>query len=836
MSFNPEVSLNIVTPDSATSLSYTILNIYGTNEFAEVDIDIDDIYVSFNGVSPDFLVAGGDIIEASVGQITWGGGNVTQLLQIDIDIGDEVVNFIFRLGGATLPTFTTLAEFDAFGNSIAGIEVIPAGTPLSAGVDIPFTTIPGWTSISDTMINGTAGDDTLTGTAGNDVINPGANDGYDEIHGTSGDDVIVFSDSMMGDFYGITYEGLSGPINVTISDEYGQATVDKGADGTDLLIDILQAADWNTGDGVSLTGTDANDVFNLTMMEDSSWVGISGRGGNDTFNLYAGTIFRLDYRDGATTGINANLGTGVITDGQGGTDQVNYMSTNIGMIEVRATHFDDTILGTNLDERFILLGGDDTLDAGGGFDTLRYDRGGVDAITANLLGGVVTGTWDGLFFSHEISNIEAIRGSGMGDILTGNYGANKMEGGEGDDSLTGLSGNDTLLGEDGNDTIFGNYGNDSILGNLGDDSILGNFGDDSLDGGAGYDTIDAGLGNDTVNGGDGRDKVLLGAGADLYLDNAQGGINGQDTVYGNQGNDTIQGGNGNDVFYGGLDNDVIYGQLGADMLFGEAGYDTLYSGDGNDTVNGGDGRDLVFMGTGADIYFDNGQGGTNGQDTVYGNQGNDTIQGGNGNDMFYGGLDNDVIFGRLGADKLYGEDGFDTIYAGDGNDTVNGGNGRDVVFMGNGNDLYRDNAQGGNFGRDNVWAGSGDDTIQGGNGNDTFGGGAGDDLIIARLGDDRLDGGAGYDRLSGGDGADTFVFSTNFGEDAITDFTKGVDRLELDDALWTGTLTAAEVVAQFGDDTSGFVTLDFSTATEINYIIFEGLTSLDGIADTIDIV
>jgi len=60
-------------------------------------------------------------------------------------------------------------------------------------------------------------------------------------------------------------------------------------------------------------------------------------------------------------------------------------------------------------------------------------------------------------------------------------------------------------------------------------------------------------------------------------------------------------------------------------------------------------------------------------------------------------------------------------------------------------------------------------------------GGSGADKLIGNALGNRLDGGWGADMLSGGSGDDTFVFSTGYGSDTITDFTAGgvIDEIDL---------------------------------------------------------
>lgn len=309
-------------------------------------------------------------------------------------------------------------------------------------------------------------------------------------------------------------------------------------------------------------------------------------------------------------------------------------------------------------------------------------------------------------------------------------------------------------------------------------------------------------GDDVIFGGTGSDQIF--------------GEGGNDVIYGGEASDLVKGDNGFDTLFGGEGNDTLDGGNQGDLIFGGVGYDTIYAGAGNDTAFGGDGRDKIYLGAGDDRFNDNAQGGVHGQDTVFGGGGNDYFNGGAGNDVFYGEAGNDSMLGRLGNDRLFGGDGYDTIYGGDGNDTVNGGNGRDLVYLEDGNDVFQDNGQGGVNGQDTVFGGLGDDTFQGGAGNDDFRGGGGEDVLIGRLGNDRLTGNAG---------GDDFVFTPGFGADTITDFS-GNDQLHLDDALWAGTLSTAQVVSSFATDIGSDVLFDFGGG---NTILLLGVGSLSGL-------
>ncbi|MDJ0820527.1 MAG: endo alpha-1,4 polygalactosaminidase [Paracoccaceae bacterium] len=321
-------------------------------------------------------------------------------------------------------------------------------------------------------------------------------------------------------------------------------------------------------------------------------------------------------------------------------------------------------------------------------------------------------------------------------------------------------------------------------------------------GSAGPDLITGGDGPNWLDGLDGNDRIT--------------GLGGDDELFGRKGSDTLTGGNGADTLLGGFGADELFGNNGQDWLDGGPNNDRLFGSNSNDTVIGGNGRDTAYLGNGDDRFIDNGQIGIRGSDRVFGGNGNDliegrggydTIFGGNGNDTLFGGWDYDVIDGGNGNDQIMGGAGFDRIYAGDHDDVVEGGHGRDWVYLGNGNDHFVDDSQTGRRkGSDRVFGGPGNDTIEAEGGNDT---------------------------LTGGPGADTFVFTGSMIEaDRVTDYTPGTDALQIDDALWGGGLTAAQVVNTYAQVTPDGVLFDFGGG---NSILLAGLSTTNGLADDLTI-
>ncbi len=72
----------------------------------------------------------------------------------------------------------------------------------------------------------------------------------------------------------------------------------------------------------------------------------------------------------------------------------------------------------------------------------------------------------------------------------------------------------------------------------------------------------------------------------------------------------------------------------------------------------------------------------------------------------------------------------------------------------------------------------GDDILNGLGGNDRLRGDKGNDTLDGGEGNDRLEGKAGDDILTGGAGNDRFKFDLRGGNDTVTDFTDGQDRLD----------------------------------------------------------
>ena len=139
----------------------------------------------------------------------------------------------------------------------------------------------------------------------------------------------------------------------------------------------------------------------------------------------------------------------------------------------------------------------------------------------------------------------------------------------------------------------------------------------------------------------------------------------------------------------------------------------------------------------------------------------------------------------------------------------------------------------GNTGRNVLTGQGGRDLLKGADGNDLLRGGSGNDRMLGGDGRDVLQGDGGNDRMTGGSGADVFVFRAGAGDDVITDFNPGMDRLRFDDAIWGGSVhSAAEVISAHAQVQAGDVVIDLGGG---DTLVLDGLDSLSGLAARIDL-
>ncbi len=315
-----------------------------------------------------------------------------------------------------------------------------------------------------------------------------------------------------------------------------------------------------------------------------------------------------------------------------------------------------------------------------------------------------------------------------------------------------------------------------IVGNAGNNLITVTGGVDAVDGGLGVDrlvvdyrdAIGAVTGDSTSNfteaGGGGR-MVTITDGTIEHFTILTG--RGTDTVTTGAGNDIIKTGQGASTVSAGQGANTIVGGGNADTITALDGGNSIHAGNGANTITTGGGADVIYCGIGADTIIAGG-----GSDRITLRGGADSVNAGAGDDRLiidYAAMTSNMSGGVTGGNLLTGYVGHVADRAGSSIDfqesenfTIMAGSGNDSLALGNGADV--------------LWGNAGSDRLNGGGGQDQLDGGAGNDT---------LRGGLGTDTVKGGAGADIFVFasvaeaSTGFGDDRITDFQIGIDRIAL---------------------------------------------------------
>ena len=685
-------------------------------------------------------------------------------------------------------------------------------------------------------LSGGGGNDRLSGRGGDDVLEGGA--GADRLLGGAGVDTVSYAGS---DRAVIVYLSAgTGKRGHAEGDVIAQVESVLGSGYGDVLGGDNGANRLSGGGGNDrLSGRGGDDVLEGGAGADR----LLGGAGDDTVSyagsnrgvivyLSAGTGKRGHAEGDVIAQVENVLGSGY-GDVLGGDDGANRLSGGGGNDRLSGRGGDDVLEGG---------AGADRLLGGAGMDTVSY-AGSDEAVTVDLEAGTREG---GHAEGDVIVQVENVTGSGYGDVLGGDDGANRLSGGGGDDRLSGWGGDDVLDGGAGADQLLGGGGDDVLDGGAGADRLLGGGGDDVLEGGAGADQLFGDTGKDELRGEDGDDVLAGGVGADRLL-----GGSGVDTVeyVNSDGAVTVdleagtgKRGHAEDDVITDIENvvgseygDVLEGDGNANRLSGGSGDDRLSGKGGDDVLEGGAGADRLFGGAGVDtvsyagsdlgVWVDLGKGtgqwghaagdvitdienvigsdytdfltGGDGANRLDGGDGGDVLRGGVGDDELRGGAGNDELRGGAGADKLRGGAGIDwvsykgsdrgvTVDLGDG--TVEGGHAAGDVIT----DI--ENVFGSEYGdflvgddsANRLSGNAGDDKLRGGAGDDELRGGAGDDSLRGDAGDDEFWGDDGNDRLSGGAGDDRL--RGNAGDDSLWGGA-GNDYLEGnadDDSLWGG--------------------------------------------------
>ena len=310
------------------------------------------------------------------------------------------------------------------------------------------------TQIDEIYVDGNNGDDyiqnnaafpsTLIGDFGADIIhggplgdhiygfrlfmNDGGSDGYNQLFGWNGDDVMYGSGNR---------DYINGGLN---DDEL------HGGPGDDVLDGVFDNDILYGGSGWDVVlGRDGNDTLYVSGGQGD------GGAGNDT--IYGGGWL-------ATNRLHGGSGDDTIYGGENddlifGDEGSDFLYGEEGNDEIYGMEGDDWIFGG--DGHDLLQGGSDNdrIWGGRGNDVIYGDEGGSQIFSSNHYAWAT---------SHDT-------------------------GFPGDDYLSGASGADALYGESGEDELRGGSGADRLFGGSGDDELRGDTGLDMFWGGSGWDDI-----------------------------------------------------------------------------------------------------------------------------------------------------------------------------------------------------------------------------------------------------------------------------------------------------------------------------------------------------------
>jgi serralysin len=717
----------------------------------------DDSIFGLNGV--DTLQGGGgnDILDGGLGADVMAGGTGDDVYYVDSNRVDQVIE---QAGEGYDRVY--VATSAAYWTPDAGVEIefIEAESRAN-GNEFGQTMHASRNANYRQDLDGGGGDDILDGFGGNDLLTGG-----------TGADRFVISTTLTNYYYD---------------------TITDFEVGTDLI--VLGTGVIAPFSGLA-PGALSADAFTIGPAATTEAHRIILR--NDGYLYYD-----PDGSLSAPAILFASLGSAVLTAASFVVVEMSSTPTLSG------TEGDDVLTGFWINDTIDGGGGDDQIYAGSDRDLL-YGGTGNDSFFVDTLDLVIEAVGEGndrvfansnfvLRAGQEIETLSTDRNLGLGAIdLTGNEFGQNIYGNNGANLISGQGGDDYLLGLGGNDRIFGGTGNDIMGGGAGDDL----FYVDSIQDRA-YEA--SGEGNDRVFA---STSYALIAGqeietlsTDWNAGTAAIDLTGNEfgqNIYGNNGANRLYGQQGGDLLLGLGGNDTLDGGTGADMMDGGAGDDLFYVDDVGDRVYeaAGDGSDRVFAGVShaliagqeietlstdwnAGTAAINLTGNAFGQ-SIYGNNGVNTIDGGAGNDILLGLDGNDILYGGAGADTMYGGAGDDLIYADATGDRVYEavGQGNDRVFAGASHALI---------------AGQEIETLStdwnaGTTAIDLTGNEFGQ-IIYGNNGANTIDGGGGNDYLLGLGGSDIFAFTTALGSgniDRIADFGGGVDRIHLDDAVFTG--------------------------------------------------
>ena len=764
------------------------------------------------------------------GSVVVQSGAITALDATDDGAGNLVV-------AVNAKTITITDHFNAAANAVEFINFNGStynsfalgAANYAVSSTTPTAGLPG----VNTLLAGTAGNDTMAGDTGNDLLF--GNAGADTLNGSDGNDLLVGgadADAMTGGLGDDTFE----------VDDAGDTVIEAAGvgSGTDTVLSSISfsLAALPNVENLTLTG-----AANINGTGNGGANVITGNSGN---NALSGGLGDDTYIIG--------LGSGIDTITEAGDSDRIVLQTN--GVALTGLSFSDNNAGTANGDLVINVNGQtktviNHFDAGnaGSVETINFD----DATFA----GYALGTGDYLISSSDPVDSGAplartVTGTNGNDLIAGENGANRIIGGTGNDLLFGAGGNDTLTGGGGDDLLVGGTGADTAVftgtvldyafslngsGSLVVTDIRAGSPDgaDTLTGvergrfapqvdpaayalriGTNLDNnLIAGTPPELFMGFDGIDTVTYTAATAIVASLATGSATNGDRYYGIE---NLTGGTGADNLTGDANANVLNGGNGNDTLIGGGGNDTLIGGVGTDTaVFSGAVTDYSFSLVGGNLVVtDNRVGSPDGVDTLVGvERARFAPQIDPAAYTLRIGTDGDNTFAAGAPPELYfGFGGIDTVtYAGAAPIVANLTTGSAT----NGDRYYGIENLTGGTGADNLTGDANANVLNGGSGIDTLTGGLGDDTYVINVAGDIVneDADAGIDTVQS-----SFTFTlTDLDLENLTLLAGAVNGTgNANDNVITGNTAANNLQGLGGDDT-------------FNYVIGGGIDTVNGGAD-----
>ena len=408
---------------------------------------------------------------------------------------------------------------------------------------------------------------------------------------------------------------------------------------------------------------------------------------------------------------------------------------------------------------------------------------------------------NGVTVTRVFKNIEHLIGSRYEDNLTGDGGANVIEGGADNDEIDGGGGSDTASYRSSNAGVTVNLATNTHTGGhaAGDsltniENIIGSAHADTLTGDANANVIEGAGGADILDGGGGADTLsYAGSNARVEVDLSDGE---QETIDGtlvtlinkNSGGhatgdkvintfEHILGSRYGDILTGDGDANTLMGGAGSDRLNGGGGADTLEGGPGGDTMDGGEGEDTAsYANASAAVTVD--LSGSSGRGDAAGDRFTsiENITGSGYDDTFIASEDPDDIDG--GPNKAGG----DTVSYERSGEKVTVNLATTTQSSQDTDNPVGSHARGDELdGIENITGSRHDDSLTGDTNANVIKGGADNDTIDGGSGADTIEGGRGNDSLDAGSDSDedVFKFSSGDGNDEILNFSINEDKIDL---------------------------------------------------------